>query len=183
VSDDLHASFARISAVRGRQTQSRIARSEQLARLVGYFRILLADYLTRTDPITGSRLVDIGIDEHRAHGGGVAVVVAFFDGSKFKISVDNMGRFTQASTPEIFGSVGKIVEVRVPDDFSRADLCYLAPGDTRGPIRLEPIETFLLAMLNKTAQSIEAQADDQLAPVPLPVAPPLASTPLGADGP
>jgi hypothetical protein len=165
VSDDLYSSFARITAVRARQTQTRIARSEQLTRLAGYFRIMLADYLSRTDPITGARLVDIGVDENKASG-GMAVVVAMFDGSKFKIAVDSLGRYSHASQPEIFGTVGKIVEVRVPDDFSRADLCYLAPGDTRGPVRLEPVETFLLAMLAKTAQVIEAQADEPLAAAP-----------------
>lgn len=158
VPDDLHESLARISAIRERQTQTRLARSEQLARLVAYFRVNLSEYLTRTDPISGARLIDIGVDENKAHG-GLAVVLALFDGSKFKIAVDPAGRYSHAAMPEIFGLVGKIVEIRVPDDLSRADLCYLAPGDTRGPVRLEPIETFLVAMLEKTAHAIEAQAD------------------------
>ena len=151
VADDLHASFARIAAIRDRQTQTRIARSEQLTRLLAYFRVILAGYLTRTDPITGARLVDIGTDESKAHG-GLSIVLAIFDGSKMKISVDALGRFAHASVPDIFAGVGRIVEIRVADDLAHADLYYLSPGDLRGPIQIEPIDTVLFAMLAKTAE-------------------------------
>jgi hypothetical protein len=156
VANDLHGSFARISAIRDRQTQTRIARSEQLARLVAYFRATLVEYLTRTDPITGARLVDIGVDESKAHG-GFSVVLALFDGSKLKIAVDALGRYSHASVPDIFAQIGRIVEVRVLDDFTRADICYLAPGDSRGPIRIEPVDTFLLA-IRRTVGSGSAAA-------------------------
>jgi hypothetical protein len=183
VANDLHGSFARISAIRDRQTQTRIARSEQLARLVAYFRATLVEYLTRTDPITGARLVDIGVDESKAHG-GFSVVLALFDGSKLKIAVDALGRYSHASVPDIFAQIGRIVEVRVLDDFTRADICYLAPGDSRGPIRIEPVDTFLLAMLSKAAESIEAQSDEPSAPAPqpllTPVLPTVATTPSNA---
>ena len=187
VSDDLQGSFARISAIRDRQTQTRVSRSEQLTRLVAYFRARLADFLTKTDPITGARLIDIGIDENKAHG-GIAVILAVFDGSKLKIAVDSLGRYSHAAVPDVFSAIGKIVDVRVSDDLARADLCYLAPGDTRGPIRLEPVETFLVAMLSKTAQTIEAQADEPLAatppmPIVMPIATPAAQAPVETPAP
>jgi hypothetical protein len=175
--DEVGLSFDRISAIRDRQTQTRIARTEQLMRLVAYFRARLAEYLTRTDPISGARLIDIGVDENRAHG-GIAIILAMFDGSKMKFAVDSLGRYSHASMPDVFGSIGKIVEIRIPDDLTRADICYLAPGDTRGPIRLEQVETFLVAILTKTAQTIEAQADEPLATPPiLSIVPPPAPAP------
>ena len=161
----LQATFARISATRERQAQMRLDRSEQLARLAAYLRATLATYLTTVDPISGSRLVDVGIDESKTQG-GLAVVLAMFDGSKFKISVDALGRFTHAAVPEIFAAVGKIVEVRVSKDLSSAELCYLAPGEARGPVRLEPVETFLLAMITKSAETVEGQAGDTISVAP-----------------
>jgi hypothetical protein len=156
VSDALKVSYARIVAARARQVALRAERIEQLERLVSYLRAKLADFLTQVDPISGARLLDVGAEESRA-GGGFAVVLAGFDGSRLKIAVDALGHYTYASLPDVFTGIGRILAVRVSADLAHAEFDYVASAQP-GTVRTSNVDSLVLALLDRAAGAAEAEA-------------------------
>jgi hypothetical protein len=156
VSDALKVSYARIVAARARQVALRAERIGQLERLVSYLRAKLADFLTQVDPISGARLLDVGAEESRG-GGGFAVVLAGFDGSRLKIAVDALGHYTYASLPDVFTAITRIVEVRVTADLAHAEFDYVDSAQAGTP-RTSSFDSLVLALLDRAAAAAEAEA-------------------------
>jgi len=150
-------SFERIGAARQRQLELRTERIANLSRLQDYLRSRLGEFLTNTDPITGSRLIDVGFEENRAHGGATLVVV-IFEGSRMKITVDAFGRFTHAAMPDVFESVSKIVGLRVPEDLSKAEFDYIAANDETAGILTAEIDDMIQALIVRGAEALERDA-------------------------
>src|ERR1700729_445787 len=157
VAEDLEATLSRILAARERQISLRNRRVEQLTQLLDYLRVRLSTFLTTTDPISGTRLLDVGADEVRGQG-GLAIIVAAFDGSRLKIAVEALGRYSFASHPEALGDVGTILDVRVSPDFTSAVFDFVSASLESGTLTGD-IDTLVLALLDHAALTIEAATE------------------------
>ncbi len=153
---DFKGSFERIVAARARQIELRNVRSENLSRLREYLRVRLSEFLTNTDPVTGSRLIDIGFEENKAHGASTLVVVVF-EGSRLKITVDGIGNFTYASLPDLFDTVARMVDLRVAGDLSKAEFDYV-PLNDQSRVLTSDVDDIVQALIMRAAEGIERKA-------------------------
>lgn len=151
-------SLERILAARERLLEARSERIGQLLRLRLYLRTVLNEFMEKTDPITGMRLVEVLAEGNKAKGEG-AVNVSFFNGSKMRIEVDKVGAFSQSAEPDVFGEIGKILAIRVRPDLSGADFDYLPPGgDESQQSHTADLTAYVAALLDHVVADLEAQS-------------------------
>jgi hypothetical protein len=144
-------------AARQRLIETRTARVAELLRLQSYLRKQLADFFTNLDPITGSRLAELGLEGNKAHG-EMAVTLAFFEGTRLKIGIDQFGRFNFAAEPNVFDGIGTLVGLHVTEDLAAADIEFLAPGDAPTHVRSAGLSGYLEALIDHAVQAVEREA-------------------------
>jgi hypothetical protein len=159
--NDLKQSYQRIMAARLRLVENRNARVAGLLRLQAYLRKRLADFFTNLDPITGARLAELGLEGSKAHG-DIALTLAFFEGSRFKITIDQFGGLRLLSEPNVFEDVGTLVGLHVAEDLSAADIEFLAPGEGATHVRSAGLSTYLDALIEHAVQNVEREAGPAL---------------------
>ena len=156
---DLKDSYLRIMDARDRQVKLRDERVRQVMKLNDYLRAKLADFLTNVDPITGSRLMEMGTEADRSGLGGMTFVLAVFEGSKLKIAVDPYGRFSHAAEPDVFAEVGRIERIRVATDMTRAEIEYFPTGsDGSGETQSIRVDGLLASLVRRAADALDAES-------------------------
>jgi hypothetical protein len=143
-------------AARNQLVDTRDERVAELIRLQAYLRERLEDFFTNLDPITGSRLAELGLEGNKAHG-DLALTLAFFEGSRFKIGIDQFGRFNFASEPNVFESIGTLVGLHVAEDLSTAEIEFLAPGEGEQNVHSAGISAFLEALIDHAVAAVESE--------------------------
>ena len=176
----LKQNFDRILAARERLLEIRAERVGTIMRLQSYLRARLDDFFTNVDPISGSRLADLGAEGSKG-AGEMALILAMFDGSRMRIGVDGSGRFSHDADPNVFEGIDEILDFDVSADFTSASFDYIPSGSpSRRPARVS-FDGFVDRLVQNTLETIEAA----VVPVHLAVAPaPAAQTaPLQAAPP
>jgi hypothetical protein len=154
---DLKERYKRIMAAREQIIDMRTARVAELLRLQAYLRNRLTDYFTNLDPITGSRLAELGIEGNKAHG-DIALTLALFEGSRLKIAVDAYGRFSFAAEPNVFAEIGTLVGLHVAEDLSVAEVEYIAPGEGQTHVHSAGFSAYLEALIDHAVETVEREA-------------------------
>jgi len=171
--------FERMVAARNRLVDVRAERMEQLLCVRAMLRKLLADFFETLDPITNSRLAEVTADGSKAHG-NLAIGLSFFEGTRLRLAVDVNGRFSHsASIPSAFDDVERVVEIRVPEDLSRADIVY-EPVATPGTFRTLALADVAMHLLAYAVSAVEAQLP--VAPPPKTVETPIAQRATSGNG-
>jgi len=159
VSITITQGHARIIAARQRLLDVRGERIEQLLRLRTYLRALLVDFVGTVDPVSGQRLADVSAEGSKANG-DMAVVFAVFDGTKLRFAVDNLGRFTASShPPEMMAEVGRLVDLRVSADATRAEFDY-EPAGQPGARKIGDVAKLVALVIERAAISMESDIVD-----------------------
>ncbi|HMD01630.1 MAG TPA: hypothetical protein VKG44_01575, partial [Candidatus Baltobacteraceae bacterium] len=168
MTEGLHKNFERILAARERLLAVRADRVGMLLHVQSYLRTRLAEFFTNLDPVTGVRLADLLAEGSKA-AGEMALQLTMLDGTRMRISVDGLGRFSHESEPNVFEGVGEIVEFRVSPDQYSAEFLYVPNGDERrGAIRAS-FDPFVDRLIEHTTGFLEAQlAPKALAATPAP---------------
>jgi hypothetical protein len=160
--------YARIVAARQRLLDARTERVEALLRCRGYLRMRLSAFTGTVDPVDGVRLADVCADGSRTSG-ELSVTVAFFDGTKLRLSVDQRGALAVVTDPpDLLADLGTIVDLRVSADGTRAEIAHES-GDVRRRLDVAHV-------LERLVERALASAEAQLAAAPLPE-PAMASRP------
>ncbi len=153
----LRQNFDRIVAARERLLEVRADRVGTILRLQNYLRARLDDFFTNLDPVSGSRLADLGAEGSKA-AGEITLILAMFDGSRMRIGVDGSGRFNHESNPNVFENVGEILNFDISADFTTASVDFVPVGSPTGrPVRA-PFDVFVDLIVQHTLESIEAEA-------------------------
>jgi hypothetical protein len=155
---DLKDRYRRIMAARERVIDMRTERVAALLRLQNYLRKRLSDYFTNLDPITGSRLAELGLEGNKAHG-DIALALVFFEGSRLRVGIDAYGRFSLAAEPDVFAEIGTLVGLHVADDNSTAEIEYVAAGAGQTQVHSAGFSAYLEALIDHAVASVEEQAD------------------------
>jgi hypothetical protein len=148
----------RILAARERLLEVRGERIGQLMRLRLYLRTILSEFMEKTDPIGGMRLVEVQAEGNKTKGEG-ALSLTFFDGSRLRVEVDKGGTFSQNAEPDVFKGVGKILSIRVRPDLSGADFDYMPIGaGEKAEVKTAEFSPYVAALLDHVVAEMEAQA-------------------------
>lgn len=149
--------FERIIAARERLLSVRADRVENLLRLRMYLRVRLNDFLSNVDPVSGARLAELQSEGNKTYG-DLALILAFFDGTRLKIGVDGFGHFHAEATPDIFEGIGSLVDVRVNTELSAAEFDYTPQGAAAGSLHLTAdFSRVVGAIVEASASAIEGQ--------------------------
>ena len=152
----LKQNFDRIVAARERLLEIRAERVATIMRLQSYLRARLDDFFTNVDPVSGSRLADLGAEGAKASG-EMALILAMFDGSRMKIGVDGTGRFNHDASPNVFEDIEEILSIDVSPDFVTASIEYVPAGSqTRRPARVS-FDGFVDRLVQHTLEAIESE--------------------------
>jgi hypothetical protein len=152
----LKLGLGRILAARQGLLDARTARTEMLQRFRAYARTRLGEFVSNVDPITGMRIVELNAEGSKTTG-EMAIVLAFFEGTRLRIGVDPTARLTaEATPPELLPPMARVLDVEVSTDLSRAELIYEpkdAPAGTRRSVDLTDV---LAALIDNAAQHVES---------------------------
>jgi hypothetical protein len=152
----LKQNFDRIVAARERLLEVRAERVASILRLQSYLRARLDEFFTNLDPISGSRLADLGSEGSKASG-EMTMILAMFDGSRMKIAVDGMGRYSHEAEPNVFEGVGEILNFDISPDFATASMDYVpTAGASRRPVRVT-FDGYVDRLVQHTLESIEGE--------------------------
>ena len=144
-------------AARQRMIDARSERIEQLLRVRAVLRAMLGDFLETLDPITNVRLVEVSAEGSKAHG-DLSIALGFFEGTRLRLAVDKHARFSHAvSIPSAFDDVARILDVRVPNDLSAAEVSY-EPSPAPGTRRTLDLVEVVMQLLAHAVASVEAEA-------------------------
>lgn len=176
----LKQNFDRILAARERLLEIRAERVSTIMRVQSYLRARLDDFFTNVDPISGSRLADLGAEGSKG-AGEMALILAMFDGSRMRISVDGSGRFSHDAEPNVFEGIDEILDFDVSPDFASASFDYIPAGSTTGRPARVSLDGFVDRLVQNTLETIEAAVapGQTLAPSPV-AASPVMAPPLAA---
>jgi hypothetical protein len=167
----LKPGLARILAARQRMIELRSLRSEALQRYRSYARTGLADFIMNVDPISGSRLVEVAAEGSKANC-DLSVAVAFFEGSHLRLSIDARGTLTIAATPPgVLPHIGRVLDLIVPMDNSRAELVYEPAEGPPGARRVLDLSEVLCRLVDHAAKAVESELGE-IATTPVAAAPP-----------
>ena len=162
---DIEGGYTRLIAARQLLLDVRQARSDTLQRLRAYARIQLVRFMGTTDPVTGSRLLDVSAEGNKSNG-DLAITMAFFDGSKFVVSVDRSGHYAGAVTPpEAVPNFGRVLDVRVAADDSSAQI-ICEPPHAPGTEQVFEVLDLVALLLDNTISVLEAEVPVIRAPEP-----------------
>ncbi len=146
---------ARIVAARQRVLDIRGERIEQLLRLRTYLRALLSDFVTNVDPVTGARLAEINAEGSKTNG-DLAMTLSLFEGTKLRFEVDSLGRFGVSTVPaELMSEVGRIVDLRVAPDASRAEFSY-EPAAQPGTKKTGDVAKLVALIVERAVATVES---------------------------
>jgi hypothetical protein len=166
--------FARIAAARQTMIEVRSARSETLQRFKNLAKAKLADFITNTDPVTGARFADVSAGGDKARGES-AMILSFFEGTRFRLTVDTCAQFHAETEPaELLADVGRVIDIVVPMDLSRAEMTYEPASGPSGSKRTLDLVDLIVRMVDNAARTVEEQLGDA-APSAAPPARPAAA--------
>jgi hypothetical protein len=152
----LKQNFDRIVAARERLLEVRAERVASILHLQSYLRARLDEFFTNLDPISGTRLADLGSEGSKATG-EMTMILAMFDGSRMRIAVDGMGRFSHEAEPNVFEGIGEILNFDISPDFATASIDYVPMGSaSRRPVRAV-FDTYVDRLVQHTLESIEGE--------------------------
>jgi hypothetical protein len=152
--------FGRIVAARQTMVDVRAARWETLQRFKNFAKSKMTDFISTTDPVTGQRLADISAGGDKGRG-EAAMVLGLFEGTRLRLTVDVHGQYGAESTPpELLGDVGRVVEVLVPMDLSRAEMVYEPLAGPRGSRRTLDLSDVITRMVENAAVVVEDELGD-----------------------
>jgi hypothetical protein len=119
----------------------------------------MADFVTGVDPVSGLRLVEISAEGSKT-AGDMAMSLALFEGTKLRFAVDGLGRFSAATEPaDLLAKVGRIVDLRVSADASRAEFDYEPIGDP-GNRKTGDVAKLVARLVDVAAVSVESDVLD-----------------------
>jgi hypothetical protein len=184
----LKRGLARMVAARDVMLRARSARSEALQRFRTFASARLNDFVVAVDPITGARMVEL-LAEGSKVTGDLSVTIAFFDGTRLRISINPRGKIeAEATPPEVLHDVGAVMDILVAPDLSRAELIYEPTVGPRGTRARLDLDDLIARLVDSCAQSIEeetaaiAPPSERVAPLQPRTAPVLAAAPAPKGG-
>jgi hypothetical protein len=149
----------------------RLARSEALQRYRSYARTRLGDFIANVDPISGSRLVEVAAEGSKVNC-DLSVALAFFEGSHLRLSIDARGTLTiEATPPEVLPHIGRVLDLIVPLDHSRAELVYEPSEGPHGARRSLDLAEVMRRLVDYAAKSVENELSEITPPAPAAPAP------------
>ncbi len=180
MNEALKQHFDRIISARERLLALRAERVNVIVSLQSYLRARFDEFFTNVDPISGSRLADLGVDGSKG-AGEMSLIFAMFDGSRMRIAVDAFGQFSYEADPNVFEDIAELIGFEVSPDFAQATVEYVPAGSPTGrPVRVG-FDVFVDRLVRNTVDVIEAQAnpappvgrvpDIHIAPAPAAYAP------------
>jgi hypothetical protein len=167
--------LSRILTARQGMLDLRSARCEALQRFREYARERLGDFVAHTDPITGMRIVELSAEGNRSTG-ELGIVLAFFEGTRLRLGVDQYAKLSAESTlPDALPAIGRVLDVVVGMELDRAELSYEPAGAPAGTRKTLDLADVLDRLIEHAAGAVEdalrhAMATDtpSLAAVPPP---------------
>jgi hypothetical protein len=126
---DIKGGYARILKARERLLEVRAERAARLLLLRDLLMKRFTPFMQTTDPVTGMRLADVAAEGSKLNG-DLAIVLAFFEGTRFRVAVDVLARYTYDVAPEgVLPDLGELLDVQVSGSGSSATLiCKTADG-------------------------------------------------------
>jgi hypothetical protein len=156
----LKQGFGRIVAARQRMVDVRAARWETLQRFKNFAKSKLLDFISATDPVSGQRLADLAAGGDKVRG-EAAMVLSFFEGTRLRLTVDASGQYGyESNPPEILGDVGKIVDIIVPADLSRAEMIFELGSGSKAVRHTLDLYDVILRMVDNAARTVEEEVGD-----------------------
>jgi len=180
--------LTRILTARQSLLDLRSARCEALQRFREYARERLGDFVANTDPITGMRIVELSAEGNRTTG-ELGIVLAFFEGTRLRISVDQYANLSaEATLPEALPAIARVLDVIVGMELDRAELVYEPVGAPVGTRKTLNLADVLDRLIDHAAAGVEEVLRFALAAAPpspaaapsLATAPPLSAVPNAA---
>jgi hypothetical protein len=160
----LKTGFGRIVAARQALVDVRAARWETLQRFKNFAKAKMGDFISTTDPISGQRLADISAGGDKARG-EAAMVLGMFEGTRMRLTVDAHGQFgAEINPPEMFADVGRVVDIDVPMDLSRAVMVYEPAAGPAGSRRTLDLDEVITRMVENAARVVEEELGDAASP-------------------
>jgi hypothetical protein len=165
--------LSRILTARQGLLDLRGARCEALQRFREYARERLGDFVANTDPITGMRIVELSAEGNRTTG-ELGIVLAFFEGTRLRVAVDQYAKLSAESTlPDALPAIGRVLDVVVGMDLARAELLYEPAGAPAGTRKTLNLADVLDRLIDHAAGAVEEALRHALATA----TPPLAAVP------
>jgi len=153
----LKQGFGRIVAARQRLVDVRAARWDTLQRFKNFAKAKLSDFIGTTDPVTGQRFADVSAGGDKARG-EAAMVLALFEGTRLRLTVDVSGHYgLECNPPDLLSDVARIVDIVVPADLSRAEMIYEAASGPRGSLRKLDLYDVIVRMVDVAAAGVEEE--------------------------
>ena len=156
----LKQGFGRIVAARQTMVDVRAARWETLQRFKNFAKSKMGDFVGTMDPVTGQRLADISAGGDKGRG-EAAMVLSLFEGTRLRLTVDVHGQYGfESNPPELLSDVGRVVDVHVPMDLSRAEMLYEPASGPRGSRRTLDLGDIIARMVENAARVVEDELGD-----------------------
>jgi hypothetical protein len=156
----LKQGFGRIVAARQRMVDVRAARWETLQRFKNFAKSQLQDFISTTDPVSGQRLADLSAGGDKARG-EAAMVLSFFEGTRLRLTVDTSGQYgSESNPPEILGDIGRIIDIIVPVDLSRAEMIFETVAGPKGALHKLDLNEIIARMVDNAVRTVEEEVGE-----------------------